>query len=129
MKFEEMQLGTLCGGAAAEQFLRELQRVVANIDDPNCEARVTRTINMKIAFHPGENRDSAGVTVTANATLAPHRGSTTTAFFSRAEKGYTIAEHNPKQMTIGEALEDEEEAEELPDGVEKIDDHRREEAN
>lgn len=63
-------LENLAGGAAAEQFGYELDRVLRNIADPNSDPEATRKIEMVVAFKPSSDREGAQVIVKVTSKLA-----------------------------------------------------------
>ena len=60
---EAMSYMTLGGGAAAEMFDRELEKVLANIYDPNRPYKQPRKITLELTLRPDENRDKVGVSI------------------------------------------------------------------
>lgn len=66
-----MELANIGLGAVAEKFQDELQKVIANILDPNTEAKTRRKITLVFDFEPNpENRDMCGFSVSAESKLA-----------------------------------------------------------
>ena len=57
-KDETLTLANLGDGAALEKFNAELEKVFADIMDPNTEATEPRSITMKIIFKPDEERET-----------------------------------------------------------------------
>jgi len=97
----EMTLETLAGGAAGELFLHELERVAENILDVNTEADAVRSITLKVTIKPGDERGSAGVTVTCASKLGPQKGAATTMFLGRRIGGKPIVtQFDQKQMQL-----------------------------
>ena len=66
-----VEVAKLAGGGLAERLNQEMERAVANICDPNTEARKKRTITMKITLSPNNDRTSCGVDIDCNSKLAP----------------------------------------------------------
>lgn len=99
---QQITLATLGGGAAEEMFGEALQKVLANIDDPNMDPKSKRRITLTLVFHPSDMRDMAELEVEVDTKLAGRRGHTTRAFFGKsAESGrYEAAESNPKQTKL-----------------------------
>ena len=66
---EPMSYNTLGGGAAAEMFDRELEKILANIQDPNRPYKPNREIILKLTLSPDENREkvNASISVTSKA--------------------------------------------------------------
>lgn len=67
---EPITLETLGGGAAAEKFEIELQRVLDNIVDPNTKAEAPREVTLKVKITPDEKRSMASITITTSSKLA-----------------------------------------------------------
>lgn len=108
MQFTKLELATMAGGAAEEQFQRALGEVIANISDVNTKASKVRKIVVEIEFLPAESRDNCAVGIRTKTNLTANRGVVTTAFIGvDQETGLIVAnEHNPKQMVVGEDIED-----------------------
>lgn len=62
-------LYSIGGGATAEKFQAELDKVLANIKDPNTEAEDRRTVTLKFVFHPTADRAEVMVAISANSSL------------------------------------------------------------
>lgn len=63
-------LENLAGGAAAEQFGYELEKVLRNIADPNTDPGEKRKISLEVVFVPADDRESAHVMVKVASKLA-----------------------------------------------------------
>ena len=68
--YTKLSLENIGGGVAAELFDRELNEVMKNIFDPNCEADKAREITLTFTILPSKGRDSAAVKIAARAKLA-----------------------------------------------------------
>jgi hypothetical protein len=67
---QEVTLDTLAGGAAAELFQREWERVLENITDVNTDHTKTRTVTLTVKVTPAsEARDAVTTTVEASSKL------------------------------------------------------------
>lgn len=66
-----MNLAELAGGAVAERFDLEMQKVLDNIMDPNTDSKKARKISLTLTFKTDENRDVAIVGIDAKTSLAP----------------------------------------------------------
>lgn len=97
MQEDPVTLYTLCGGGAVEIFDAELQAVVANILDPNSEAKATRELNLKIKIKPDESRRLGQVAVMVTSKISPIKGLGTTFFFGRKGGKCFAVENNPAQ--------------------------------
>ncbi len=60
---EAMSYANLGGGAAAEMFDRELEKILANIQDPNHPYKPKREITLKVTFSPDEDREKAKIDI------------------------------------------------------------------
>lgn len=69
-----IDLNTFADGAVAEQFNRELRKVLENIADPNTDAKKSRRLTLTVTFKGDEQRDLATVHAQAKATLVPAKG-------------------------------------------------------
>lgn len=69
----EVTLETIANGALFNQFERELQRVLENIQDPNTKAEAKRGITIKIDFLPNELRENAAILCSVSASIAGPR--------------------------------------------------------
>jgi len=90
-------LETLAGGAAAELFQAQLDRVVQNILDPNTPAQARRAITLKVTIEPDEERGMGAVGVTCEAKLSPAKGAHTTLWFGRQRGRAVAVESDPRQ--------------------------------
>lgn len=67
----ELTLTSICGGAVPEVFEREFRELLRNIHDPNTVAEKVRTITIKFAVKPTEDRSQAAIDFTCKASLQP----------------------------------------------------------
>lgn len=103
----EITLMNIGNGVAVEKFQVELQRVIANIIDPNTHPTAKRSINITVNIKPGEDRNFGSVTIETSSKLAADISYATRAFFGRLKDGkLTAFEDNPNQMTIADFIED-----------------------
>lgn len=65
-----VELSKLAGGALQEKFNREITKVIENMQDPNTSFSTARSINIKITFKQGEDRDDAKVDIAVTSKLA-----------------------------------------------------------
>ncbi len=68
---DRIRLEELAGGAVAERFGIELQKVLANIADPNTDASKKRSIAVTLSLQGDDNRDVILVDISTKVTLAP----------------------------------------------------------
>lgn len=66
-----VDLNHFAGGAVAERFNQELQKLIENITDPNTDAKKARTLTLTVKVISNEKRDIAGVQITTKSTLQP----------------------------------------------------------
>lgn len=66
----KIDLSKLAGGALQEKFNREITKVIENMQDPNTPCATARSINIKITFRQGEERDDAKVDIAVTSKLA-----------------------------------------------------------
>ena len=85
MAKSKLSLDSYASGAFRERFLGELQRVSANIWNPNTSAVAKRTITLKVVITP-EDRDVGDVEIFSDSKLAPVRSVKTRMRFGFDEK-------------------------------------------
>jgi hypothetical protein len=68
---KEVSLGTLGSGAAEELFAEEFAKVLANVGDPNTDAKAARELVLKVRVTPNEDRSFGTVSISCRARLAP----------------------------------------------------------
>jgi len=100
IELETVSLENLGGGTLGELFALKLTEVLENIWDPNTDPGAARKITLEVTFKPDEDRDSAGVSLKAKASLAPHRGSGTVIYMGRQGGTVKAVERNPKQLQM-----------------------------
>ena len=66
----KVELSKMAGGALQEKFNREITKVIENMQDPNTPYSTARSINIKITFRQGEERDDAKVDIAVTSKLA-----------------------------------------------------------
>ena len=107
---KEATLETLVGGAVPELFDRELQRVLANINDPNTKAKAKRTISLKVTIAPYKDRSGADLAVECTSKIAPvdaaegriyiaDRNGKLSAHTADLDQGQLYSEDSSKKMT------------------------------
>lgn len=100
MQEEPVSLDRLAGGAAAELFADNLDRVVKNILDPNTPATSKRTITLRVVIEPEEDRSMGKVGITCEAKLAGTKGAKTTLYFGRQQGKAVAVENDPRQAGL-----------------------------
>lgn len=93
-------LGTLGSGAAAEMFDDELQKVLANIEDPNTDPEAVRVIVFKVEIRPTPDRATSAVSIACTSKLASVRKAATTLFLGRQAGRRVALEHDPHQLQL-----------------------------
>ena len=93
-------LYTLANGAAAELFEAELERIVANIQDPNTEPDAVREINLRIKIKPDNERRAGAVSVQVISKTGPSKGVGTMFWFGKKQGKYIAVENNPQQGVL-----------------------------
>lgn len=93
-----VRLSELANGAADEKFNRELKRVLANIADPNTDAKKTRKITLEIAFQGDEKRDVLFCGIKAKSTVQPAKEVLTKFVMGTESDGEIVA----KELVSGE---------------------------
>ena len=76
-QYQEVNLENLNSGAISDLFENELEKMLANIADPNTKAETMREITIKIKVKPNESRESAVTQITVTdkyAPIKPHEG-------------------------------------------------------
>ena len=97
---QSISLETLGGGALAELFGTELNRVLANIADPNTDDKTKRTITITAAFKPNRDRDAADVELTCSSKLAPIAKVNTSVFMGRRDGKLIAVESDLRQSNL-----------------------------
>ncbi len=84
----------------AEMIQAKLNRLFADVADPNTEPQVTRKVTVEILVKPNERRESADVSVAVKSKLAGLRPTTSTWYFGRRDGRQVAVEHDPRQMDL-----------------------------
>lgn len=66
-----LKIETLYQGGAVERLHAEMQRVLANIADPNTPAKKVRKVKLEISIKPNEQRNMAEVIVSTSSVIVP----------------------------------------------------------
>lgn len=66
-----IKLNEFAGGAVAERFNIELQKVLENITDPNTDPKKPRKLQLTLTVKADENRDIASVSIQTKTSLVP----------------------------------------------------------
>lgn len=97
---QSMELSNIGLGAVTEKFQDELEKVVANILDPNTKAEVKRKITLTFEFAPDkENRELCDFVVEAESKLAKTR-----AYENKVQVGQDAEGHTDAMELIARQL-------------------------
>jgi len=88
---EKLTLLNLGGGAAAEKFEREMERVLLNIMDPNTPPDKEREIVLKVKMKPNEARNQIAINITCDSKVAGNWAFKTAALIGR-DRGRAVAQ-------------------------------------
>jgi hypothetical protein len=101
MDTEYVSLTNLAGGAAVETFDDALQRVLENIQDPNTDAEVPRSVVLTVTIKPDKHRSLGDVKIQAATKTAPPQAVETQFFMGRSPAGLVRAsEADINQMNL-----------------------------
>lgn len=101
MQLREVTIQGLGGGVIPELFQDELEKVLADIDNPNKPADKIRRITLTIEFKPTENRQSAMVIVRAKSTLPETKPAMSPVHLAKEGKRLVAFGANPNQESLG----------------------------
>lgn len=96
-KLTDVELGTICRGAAPEVFAHEFKKVLDNIQDLNTDPTEVRTITMKFKVKPLDSREEAQIRLevgTRLAAVAPVGGHM---FMGRSDGRFRATTHDTQQ--------------------------------
>jgi hypothetical protein len=96
-----INIGNICDGAMIDAFDLKLREVLANIMDPNTEARQKREIHMVLKLHPKDDRIQINTEFTCTVKMAGLMPATSRMYVAKDAEGalYALAE-DPRQMHI-----------------------------
>lgn len=106
MENETVSLETLKAGGVIQLFSDELDRVLANIMDPNTEPEAVREVTLKVKIKPDRDRATAAVQIIPSAKLAPAVALGTRMFFGKKGGRFLAWEHDPQQLQLPMGRED-----------------------
>lgn len=66
-----LTLANLAGGAVLERFNIEMGKVIANVADPNTDAKKKRTVTIKVTVSPNADRSMATLEIETKAGIMP----------------------------------------------------------
>ena len=97
-----MNIANIANGALVEQVDIEIERVLANIMDPNTDTKIQRKITIVLNFKCDDDRDVSDVRFITKSVLAPQRAIVTRIAFDRDSKGTIIVEEMVKNSMRGQ---------------------------
>lgn len=101
---EKLTLTDIAGGAAIEAVDDEIQNVIENILDPNCDPAKQRKVQLELTFMPTkDNPNLFGVAIQAKSKLVPANAVVTTAYADRDPKGVVCASELKPGMNHNQA--------------------------
>ncbi|WP_411553305.1 replication terminator protein [Paenibacillus lautus] len=106
-KSAKITLESLANGGVVERFEQELEKVFANIGDPNTNAKATRKISLALTIKPDDKREVAEVTIQATTTLAPSKELMTTIIMDRDNDGKVVGAELKSSMQGQTYMDDE----------------------
>jgi hypothetical protein len=99
-ELKEVNLETVAGGVVPVYFLREMQNVLMDIDNPNTDPKAVRKITIEIAFKPTEARDAAIIAVSCKSKLAGLRPIGKTLYLTKRGGRLLALEKDPNQTDL-----------------------------
>ena len=100
MKFEELTITNIGGGAMPELFEEALGRVLDDIADVNKPADAVRNMEFKISFKTDEERQLAGIMIESKVKLAARKAATGFMHIASDDGALTAYVTNPKQEVL-----------------------------
>jgi hypothetical protein len=97
---EAITLATVGGGALAELFGAELDRILENIGDPNTRATAKRAIKMEVVFKPNKERTASEITLKCVSVLAGIETVDSYLYIGKRGGKYVAVENDPKQSKL-----------------------------
>ena len=102
----DLQLSELANGAIQEKLNGELEKVFANIHDPNTSATTKRGVTIKLEFKPDENRQVVTVSSDFSVKVAPVEGVSTTVLTGKDLATGKVEAHELKSVAPGQTYID-----------------------
>lgn len=102
----DLQLSELANGAIQEKLNGELEKVFANIHDPNTSATAKRCVTIKLEFKPDENRQVVTVSSDFSVKVAPVEGVSTTVLTGKDIATGKVEAHELKSVAPGQTYID-----------------------
>lgn len=124
----DLQLSELANGAVQEKLDGELQKVFANIHDPNTPAATKRTVTIKLEFKPDDTRKVISLSSDFTTKLAPVEGVATTVLTGKDLTTGKVEAHELKSEAPGQTYIDTETGQPKTDVGQPIDVIEKEQA-
>lgn len=124
----DLQLSELANGAVQEKLDGELQKVFANIHDPNTPAATKRAVTIKFEFKPDETRKVISLSSDFTTKLAPVEGVATTVLTGKDLTTGKVEAHELKSEVPGQTYIDTDTGQPKTDVGQPIDVIEKEEA-
>ncbi|EOI57458.1 hypothetical protein [Enterococcus gilvus] len=124
----DLQLSELANGAVQEKLDGELQKVFANIHDPNTAATAKRGVTIKLEFKPDETRKVISLSSDFTTKLAPVEGVATTVLTGKDLTTGKVEAHELKSEVPGQTYIDTDTGQPKTDVGQPIDVIEKEEA-
>lgn len=102
----DLQLSELANGAVQEKLDGELQKVFANIHDPNTPAATKRAVTIKLEFKPDDTRKVISLSSDFTTKLAPVEGVATTVLTGKDLTTGKVEAHELKSEAPGQTYID-----------------------
>jgi len=97
---QEVDLANIGNGAAMEIFAEEMQKVMANTQDPNTDAEEPREITLKVILKPNPQRDAMDVKIQVKSKLAPIVPASGTIYISKKGGALSPVQVRAKEQEI-----------------------------
>lgn len=102
-----ISIDTIAGGALLEKVEIELNKLAANVKDPNTKAEAVRTITIQIKVKPDARRQFGVTDIDVKASLAPSLGIPTSFMFDFDKEGKPVMKEllqsDPNQLRVDDA--------------------------
>ena len=97
---KDFSLGFLAEGGTGELFDREVEKVVANMRDPNTDPKAKRVITLKITISPDRDRSGAKYSAQTTAKLAPSEPLAQQIYLGKRGDKVVAVAHDPGQRSM-----------------------------
>ena len=101
VSLELPKLSEMLDGVIQKRFEEALMLALANIDDPNREAKKARNVTIKLVLMPDEERRTVRIEAGVETKFPAEAAVSKTAFIGNHKGQYVISEHgDPRQLPI-----------------------------